>query len=101
MGPLDFALKTYLNLSAISYLQRTHDARIYDIAFDGETLMLASESSVARNPLNPAPGQNYAYVFSRYRAVFKKVENLKIEVLEDSEPTLQLRERRSRRAIIN
>jgi hypothetical protein len=89
MEPLDFALKAYLDLSPVNYLQRTHDARIYDLTFDGQTLVVGSESWVATNPVVPGAEQRYAPVFSRYRATFKRVENLQIFVFENSRPTLE------------
>lgn len=44
MEPLELALKTYLELSPVSYLPRTHDACVHDIAFDGKPLVLVAES---------------------------------------------------------
>lgn len=89
MEPIELALKVHLDLSPISYLERTHDARVYDIAFDGKTLMLTSESWVATDPISPGPGQRFRPIFSRYRATFTKAENLQVEALDAIDPTVQ------------
>jgi hypothetical protein len=40
-------------------LRRTHDARIHDIAFDGKTLVLDSESWVGTDPIEPSAGEKH------------------------------------------
>ena len=72
----------YRELNPIDYLQRTHDGQVYDIAFDGENLMLASEAWICTDPIEPIAGQCFEAVFSRYLATFKGVGNLSI-VLSD------------------
>lgn len=74
MEPLELAVRNYSELSPVQYLQGTHDARIHDVAFDGETLVLVSESWVGTDPIEPAAGQNFWVIFSRYRATFKGVD---------------------------
>ena len=81
MKPIEVALKIYRDLSPMSYLERTHDAKIYDISFDGEELMLASEAWVATDPLDPTAGRGFLVIFSRYRATFSKVNKFRLEML--------------------
>lgn len=82
MEPMEVALRNYRNLSPVNYLQSTHDARVYDVAFDGETLFLVSEAWVSMDPLDPDPGQGFRPIFSRYRAVFHGVEGFQLETVE-------------------
>ncbi len=83
MEPLELALKTYQELSPVSYLQHTHDSRVHDIAYDGKTLVLVSESWVGTDPINPV--SNFSVIFSRYRATFSGVENFELETIDRDE----------------
>lgn len=83
MDPLELALKNYRELSPVSYLQRTHDACVHDIAFDGKTFVLVSESWVGTDPIKPV--SNFSVIFSRYRATFSGVDNFELETLDREE----------------
>jgi hypothetical protein len=93
MDPIEVALKAYRDLSPIKYLRCTHDAKVYDISYDGQTLMLASESWMATDPLDPVAGQGFRVIFSRYRATFSGIDNFQLETLDEppgaSLPTLE------------
>ena len=83
MEPLELALKTYRELSDVRYLQGTHDACVHDIAFDGNTLVLVSESWVGTDPIDPK--SNFSVIFSRYRATFSGVEDFELETIDHEE----------------
>jgi hypothetical protein len=82
MEPLEKALRTYLELSPIAYLQSTHDSCIHDIAFDGNTLVLQSEAWVGTDPNPPVPNRNFRVIFSRYRVEFRDVRDLSLETTD-------------------
>jgi hypothetical protein len=85
MEPLELARRTYRDLSPISYLQSTHDARVHDIAFDGNTFVLVSQSWVGTDPIEPVAKQKFWVIFSRYRATFSGVAEFQIDALDPAE----------------
>ncbi len=83
MEPMEAALKNYLDLSPVSYLEATHDAQVYAIEFDGATVILASEAWVGTEPVHPV--SNFCVLYSRYRAVFVGVREFELKILDPDE----------------